>query len=84
MGQFFQLQDIGAIAPELELTLFGLIILVADLLIQEKRRIGMIALAGIVLSGMFLYRLQGFETTAYGGLLVVDPFSSFFKLLFSS
>ena len=82
MEQFFRLQDLGAIAPELELTLFGMILLILDLLVVEKRKIGIVALVGIAISGGFLYRLSGVETLAYGGLLVVDQFSWFFKLLF--
>ena len=82
MGQFFQLQDIGAIAPELYLTLFGMIVLIADLAIKEKRTVGAIALIGIGFSGMFLFRLQGIDVEAYGGMLKVDPFAAFFKLIF--
>jgi NADH-quinone oxidoreductase subunit N len=82
MEQFFQLRDIAAISPELELTVFGMVVLIADLLVVEKRRIGLIALVGIVFSGAFVFRLQGFEASAYGGALVVDPFASFFKLIF--
>ncbi len=82
MEQFFQIQDLGAIAPELELALFGMILLVADLLIAEKRKLGIIALVGLGCSGLFLYRLNGVSVSAYGGMLVVDPFAAFFKLIF--
>src|SRR5688572_7783501 len=82
MEQFFQLQDLGAIAPELELTLFGMILLIADLVVTQKKWLGGIALVGIGLSGIFLLRLVGVETSAYGGLLVVDQFAAFFKLIF--
>jgi NADH-quinone oxidoreductase subunit N len=82
MPQFFQMQDIGAIVPELELAVFGMFLLIFDLLIQNKRRLGYIALGGIVISGFFLIRLWSVEFTAYGGALVLDPFSIFFKLIF--
>jgi NADH-quinone oxidoreductase subunit N len=82
MEQFFQIQDLGAIAPELMLTIFGMIALIFDLLVEDKRKIGVIALIGIALSGLFVYRLTGIEVPAYGGLLVVDAFSGFFKLIF--
>src|SRR5262245_28370088 len=82
MGQFFQIQDLGAIAPELELAMFGMIILIADLLIQEKRKLGTIALIGIAFSGIFLFRLRGVELSAYGGVIAIDAFSAFFKLIF--
>src|SRR5262247_1495278 len=82
MPQFFQLQDIGAIVPELELAVFGMFLLIFDLLIQTKRWLGYIALAGITISAAFLIRLWGIEFYAYGGSLILDPFSIFFKLIF--
>ena len=82
MGQFFNLQDLGAIAPELELMLFGMILLIADLLVEDKKWLGFISLGGIAWSGYFLVRLHGVHTTAYSGLLAIDEFSWFFKLLF--
>ena len=84
MPQFFQMQDIGAIIPELELAVFGMFLLIFDLLIQEKRKLGYIALAGIAISGFFLFRLSGMvgSFAAYGGSLVLDPFAIFFKMVF--
>src|SRR5213594_2014134 len=82
MGQFFQMQDLGAIAPELELVAFGMVLLIADLIIEEKRKLGIIALIGIAFSGFFLFRLRAIEFPAYGGVMVVDHFSTFFKLVF--
>jgi NADH-quinone oxidoreductase subunit N len=82
MEQFFRPQDLGAIGPELELALFGMILLIADLLVESKRVLGYIALAGIAWSGFFLYRLNGADVPAYGGLLVVDQFAWFFKAIF--
>lgn len=82
MGQFFQMQDLGAIAPELELALFGMIVLIADLVVQEKRRLGLLALAGIGVSGIFWFKLRGADVAAYGGALAIDPFAAFFKLIF--
>src|SRR5947207_5346561 len=76
------MQDIGAIIPELDLIVFGMFLLIFDLLIQEKRKLGMIAMAGIAISGYFLFRLRGVDFTAYGGMLVLDPFAIFFKLIF--
>lgn len=82
MDQFFRMQDLGAIIPELELVVFGMFLLIFDLLVKEKRKLGLIALAGIAISGLFLFRLRGIEFTAYGGMLVLDPFAIFFKLIF--
>ena len=82
MPQFFQLQDIGAIVPELELAVFGMFLLIFDLMVQNKRRLGYIALGGIGISAYFLFKLWAVEFTAYGGALILDPFSVFFKLIF--
>ena len=82
MAQFFQMQDLGAITPELELVAFGMFLLIFDLMGQEKRRLGLIALAGIAISGFFLFRLRGTDFSAYGGVLALDPFSIFFKTIF--
>ena len=85
MPQFFQsisIQDIGAIVPELELAVFGMFILIFDLLVAEKRKLGYFALAGIAASAVFLFRLRSVEFSAYGGVLSLDPFAVFFKVIF--
>jgi len=83
MDRFFQPQDLGVIGPELELALFGMIVLVFDLLVQNKRVLGYISLAGLAWSGFFLFRLRHVvEAPAYGGSLTLDPFAWFFKAIF--
>ncbi len=82
MGDFFQLQDLAAIAPELALTIFGLALLLLDLIVREKHTLGYFALAGLGLSGVLLYRLDGVNMSAYGGQLAVDPFAAYFKFIF--
>jgi NADH-quinone oxidoreductase subunit N len=82
MAQFFNIQDIGAIGPELYLAMFGMILLVLDLVVEQKRTLGVVALIGLGFSGLFLMRLRGVEVSAYGGLLLVDNFAAFFKLVF--
>jgi len=58
MDRFFQPQDLGVIGPELELALFGMIVLVFDLLLKNKRMLGYISLAGLAWAGFFLFRLR--------------------------
>src|SRR5688572_23854806 len=82
MERFFRVEDLGAIAPELELVLVGMVLLIFDLVVKDKKKLGLFAIAGIGVSGIFLYRLTGIETSAYGGVLVIDPFANFFKLIF--
>jgi NADH-quinone oxidoreductase subunit N len=83
MEEFFRIQDLAAIVPELELVAFGMFLLIFDLLVKEKRKLGLIALVGIAVSGVFLFRLRGFEfSPPYGGMLILDPFAILFKLIF--
>jgi len=82
MDQFFRMQDIGAIVPELELAVFGMFLLIFDLMVKTKRRLGYIALGGLAISGVFLYQLRNVEYIAYGGSLVLDPLAMFFKVIF--
>src|SRR5262245_41576728 len=82
MGQFFRIQDLGAIAPGLELVIMGMVLRSADLLMKDKKKLGVFAIIGLGLSGVLLFRLTGIETSAYGDVLVVDQFANFFKLIF--
>lgn len=83
MSEFFQLSDLTAIAPELALTLFGLVLLVFDLIVPDKRKLGYVALAGLALSALLLFRNSDLgAVSAYGGQLEVDGFAAFFKLMF--
>src|SRR5262249_28084649 len=82
MEQFIQPQYIAAIVPELELAVFGMFLLIFDLLIDNKRRLGYIALAGIAIAGFFLFRLWNVQFYAYDLRLVLDPLGMFFKAIF--
>ncbi len=82
MLQFVQVRDIAAIVPEMELAVFGMFLLIFDLLIEKKRRLGYIALAGIAISGFFLFQRWNVEFYAYGGALSLDPLAMFFKVIF--
>jgi NADH-quinone oxidoreductase subunit N len=83
MEQFLQKQDIAFIVPELELAVFGMFLLIFDLMVKTKRRLGYVALIGVGVSGFFLFKLWNVGTHyAYNGALVIDPLAMFFKLIF--
>lgn len=74
--------NFALILPELILALFGLLILVVDLIWREK---GHRALVGLTLLGFILafaatLTLWGINTSLFAGMYVVDLFSTFFKL----
>ncbi len=82
MGEFFQLADLGAIAPELALAAFGLVLLVADLIVSDKRKLAHLSLGILAISAFLLFRLGDLSTSAYGGQVSIDPFASYFKFIF--
>ena len=83
MGEFFQISDLRAIAPELALTVFGLALLVFDLIVPDKRQLAYVALSGLFVSALLLFRNGDLGiVSAYGGQIVADPFAAYFKLMF--
>jgi NADH-quinone oxidoreductase subunit N len=67
----------------LELAVFGMFLLIFDLMVKTKRRLGYVALIGVGVSGFFLFKLWNVGTHyAYNGALVIDPLAMFFKLIF--
>ncbi len=77
--------DLPFLGPEVILTLAASIILLGDLLIPRKdsRHLAVPALVGLVgasLAALGLYRAEA--RSIFSGMLVVDPFSTYFKLLF--
>ena len=83
MSQFVQPQDIGAIVPEMELAVFGMFLLIFDLMVENKRRLGLHRAGGHCdVPGCFLFRLWNVQFYAYGGALILDPLCMFFKLIF--
>lgn len=81
MGEFFQLADLRVILPELVLTGFGLLLLIGDLIVANKKILAGVALAGIVATLLLVLGLGDIRAAAYGGQLVVDPFAGYFKLM---
>ncbi|MCC6174713.1 MAG: NADH-quinone oxidoreductase subunit N [Chloroflexi bacterium] len=79
-------QDALLILPEIVLAVWASLVLTLDLFIQDKKssRQAMLALSlvGIVASMVAALTLIGRNATAFGGFVVVDNFSIFFKVVF--
>jgi NADH-quinone oxidoreductase subunit N len=74
---------LSAIAPQVILVLFGLIVLVVDLFSrQERGNLSALALVGIGVASFTTLQLWGKQGTVFGGMIVVDPFATFLTLLF--
>jgi NADH-quinone oxidoreductase subunit N len=71
-----------AILPELILAGLAILVIVLDLFIQRKGVLAVVSIGGIVLTGLASLMLKGLNLTFFSGMLVLDGFSIFFKLLF--
>ncbi|MBL8696387.1 MAG: NADH-quinone oxidoreductase subunit N [Planctomycetes bacterium] len=78
-------EELSWITPELCLTLFACVALLVDLFVQKGREsvmVGFFSLMGLLATAFFLYRQYGVTPPAQPvfGCMVVDPFSTLFKL----
>jgi NADH-quinone oxidoreductase subunit N len=78
--------DITAVYPEFIVGLVGLTVLVVDLLAKKERPAGLTAIGVVGLAVAFLITLLMLiwdrKETAFGGMVAVDPYAQFFKLIF--
>jgi len=85
--EFFQVQfstsDLLIIAPEVVLTGFALLILLISAFVRGERRgfLGYTALVGVIGALVSLYWGIGREASAFSGMVNLDPFSFFFKVM---
>jgi NADH-quinone oxidoreductase subunit N len=81
------LQSLRYTLPELILVVTILVVFIADLLVRDKDRIGELALAGVALSLFAVSRLvdapDGWNGWLFGRMIVHDPFTIFFKVIFA-
>src|SRR5690242_3200283 len=76
--------ELMAILPEIILTAAGILVILVGAFFEKTgdRLAGTFAFAGLVGSAVAVLLQWGHSSTAFGGMLVVDPFSIFFHLLF--
>jgi NADH-quinone oxidoreductase subunit N len=76
--------DFWLLLPEILLAVTALVVLGADALLPRERQglTAWIALGGLAATAAAVVPLAGQHTTAAGGLMAVDAFAGFFKLLF--
>ncbi len=78
-----QLQNsVSLFKPEFTLVAAFLVAIIFDLIFKKSKNIsGIIAIIGLVVSGIFLLGQSGEESYTFSKMLVVDPFGQFFKFL---
>ncbi len=76
--------QLGPILPEIAMTVLVCAIILVDLFLSPKRKgfSGFLALAGLVVAGVFLAGRIGTDVKLFGGMYRVDDFSTFFKFIF--
>ncbi|MFQ5817048.1 MAG: NADH-quinone oxidoreductase subunit N [Terriglobia bacterium] len=82
--QWFDLRDFRAIVPQLELTLFACGILLMDCWLERRHKYlnAMVALVGIVFSGVGLWLIRNVNSTAFNRVIIVDSFFIVFSFIF--
>ncbi len=75
------------ILPEIVLSLFGMVIMFVDPLVDERasqKMLGVLALIGSIAAMAATLCQAGFSGTAFWGMIKVDAFSTFFHLLITA
>lgn len=76
------LQSMDHFRPETALIVTFLVALAVDLIRKEGRHLsGYVALAGFVITGLLLFQQAGIEEITFSGLLVIDQFSLFIRMI---
>jgi NADH-quinone oxidoreductase subunit N len=70
------------LAPEISLCALAVVVILLDLFVGRKWIVGAVSIAGLIVPAVFSILLWGSNQTTFGGALVIDQFSVFFKLLF--
>ncbi len=74
--------NIYLLSPEISLLALALVVILLDLFMDRKWLLGVVSVVGLIVPAAFTVALWGTNQTAFGGALVVDQFSLFFKLFF--
>jgi len=68
--------------PEITLLVFAALVILLDLFISRKGILAVFSVIGILLSGLFSWGFWKTDLTFFNGMLSVDSYAVFFKLLF--
>ena len=77
-------ESFGYLLPETMLSIFFILTLMTALVGKRRSKYlpAYMALLGIVLAGIFVFRQIGVDELVFSGMYAVDPFSWFFKVIF--
>ncbi len=77
-------ESFGYVLPETILSIFFVLTLLTALLGKRRSKYlpAYMALLGLVLAGIFVFKQIGVDELVFSGMYAVDPFSWFFKVIF--
>ncbi|MCL5267478.1 MAG: NADH-quinone oxidoreductase subunit N [Bacteroidetes bacterium] len=77
-------ESFGYVLPETMLSIFFVLTLLTALVGKKRSKYlpAYMALLGLVLAGIFVFRQIGVDELVFSGMYAVDPFSWFFKVIF--
>lgn len=75
------LTSLARFLPETTLTVAFCLAIVSDLVLKNKRMVSVVSIAGVVLALYFSVHQFGVSESIFSGMVVVDPFAVFFKLI---
>ena len=78
----FSITDVIAVLPEIIIGAGACVLLVIDLFIKKKEVIGYLAILLVIIAGFFTATLVGFDSVAMAGMVVLDNYAAFFKVIF--
>ncbi|MGE5172603.1 MAG: NADH-quinone oxidoreductase subunit N [Betaproteobacteria bacterium] len=83
MSQDF-MQLLIPLLPEAAVLSVALLVLILDLFIEKdsKSILGWLSVAGIAFAAYLSYNLMGVNETLFNGMVLIDPFSTYFKFVF--
>jgi len=82
-ASFASSTDIARFLPEILLTIFGTLLMLLDAILQKRSsnvygQLSLLALAAAIGASIYAYTQEG---QAFGGMLIVDGFATFFRVL---
>ncbi len=74
--------NLGLLSPELTLAATAVAVIMLDLLVQRRGLLAAVSVIGLAVAAGFSLAAWGTSQTAFNGMVAVDDFALFFKLLF--
>ncbi|MBI2934885.1 MAG: NADH-quinone oxidoreductase subunit N [Chloroflexi bacterium] len=75
--------NLGVLAPEITIFVTAILVILLDLVIKRKGFLAVVSIAGLAASVILSVSLWGVRGTVFSGMLALDEFAMFFKVIFA-